>query len=74
MINYSIQFETNDDLLWFLNETNRASILRDIDSYLRNEIKYNSINYSDDKIDMMQEIRDRIYAFCKESNVTLNKN
>lgn len=72
MINYSTQFDNNEDLIWFLEHERRSSVLSDLDDHLRDIVKYND-KRSEEQINAFIEVRELIHSFCIEYGVKLNK-
>ncbi len=64
------QIEFND----CLNGNSYKSILRELDTYLRNKIKYNDDTLNNDEIGMCEKIRDTLYTLIEEHNVTIEDN
>lgn len=52
-----------------INGTKLRGILEDVDTYLRNKLKYESL--TEDQNDIYQDVRDYLYNLLDEENIRL---
>lgn len=64
--------EERDEFMDSIKAGDMKSMLSDLDEWLRQTIKYNSENESEEAVDTYQKVRDKLHELKLDWEVTLN--
>lgn len=72
MSKFTIETDDKEEAELYLQASNYKLVLWDLDSWLRNHVKYNPDNLSGDQLDILDKTRDQLRELLYENHVSLD--